>query len=63
MPGPWDAPGTRLNALVFVLVSNMEKPSWCLVVKTKYVIPLRCARTAHSSALNSVGLNTSYSVE
>ena len=39
-----------------VAVSNMQKPEWCLAVKTTYVKPARRARRAHSRGSNRVGL-------
>src|SRR3954454_19281602 len=39
------------------LLSNMQKPSWCLLVTVRYFIPAALASLTHSSASNFTGLN------
>ena len=39
-------------------VSNMQKPSWCLVVKIMYFMPASSNTSAHCSGLKFTGLNT-----
>ena len=44
------------DVVVGRLVSNMQKPSWCLVVNTMYFIPA-CLASDPLPASNCVGLN------
>ena len=39
--------------------SNMQKPSWCFVVKTRYLKPSRRAVSAQTSGWKRTGLNDS----
>ena len=39
-----------------VFVSNMQKPSWCLVVKTTYFMPASFAAFAQGAGSNCTGL-------
>ncbi len=48
----------RRKPSTFDSMWNMQKPSWCLVVNTKYFIPPLSISRTHSSAWKSVGLNT-----
>ena len=43
-----------LKSVVFVL--NMQKPEWCLAVKTTYFIPASLARAVQSLGSNFFGL-------
>src|SRR3972149_3121461 len=48
------------NSLTFE--SNSAKPSWCLLVITRYFAPAPAAAFANASAENLVGLNRARSV-
>ena len=46
-----------------VLVSYMEKPSWCLVVKSKNLMPLFCIMAIHASGSYLAGFHVLYCQE
>src|SRR3972149_695691 len=50
--------GHSLSVILYSVcfVSNILKPSWCLVVKTTYLIPASFAAFDHFTGSNSVGL-------